>query len=102
MKSKPTRQTARKRTSTGKLGQLKEAYCKAALALSRYQESHGLMPGAKVTARFGNDPEKKGTIPPYGRAWYDRLHFHVPVLLDNGRLQPWDMGDLTVESNEQI
>lgn len=90
-------QMERNMDSTTPLQELEETYYAAANALTRYKREHGFKPGARVVARFRDEPEKRGVIAPYGDAWSTVMHMSVPVLLDNGRLQPWNMSDLTVQ-----
>lgn len=73
-------------------------YFKACNRLNRYRQKTGLNPGVRVLCKFRDDPPKKGVIAPYGRDWYDVTTECVPILLDNGRRQPWALGDLTILS----
>lgn len=75
---------------------LTERYCEAAVALTEYRRSHGFNPGVRVVAKYRDDPDKNGTIAPFGPAWHGTHGMFVPVLLDSGVLQPWDMRHLTI------
>lgn len=83
-------------SATADIKELELTYCKAANALSDYRREHGFEPGAQVVAQYRDDPAKNGVIAPYGRAWATTDAMTVPVLLDSGVLQPWNMSDLTL------
>jgi len=78
---------------------LEEAYCKAANDLSEYRHKNGFEPGTKVITRYQDKAEKHGIIAPHGDAWFGINHMSVPVLLDDGKLQSWDMSNLTIVKN---
>lgn len=75
---------------------LRQNYCEAANALTDYRRKHGWEPGVRVIAQYKADPPKTGVIAPYGQAWNGPSHFCVPVILDAGYVQPWDMSDLAL------
>lgn len=77
--------------------ELEENYCVAANALTRYRRENGFEPGARVIARYREEPEKRGVIAEYGEVWNGH-GLNVPVLLDTGILQPWPLSQLTLDA----
>lgn len=73
--------------------ELEEAYAIAYNALNDYRHASGFVPGVRVVCKFRDDPEKGGVIAPHGSLW-TTSPLNVPVVLDEGRVQPWSMGDL--------
>lgn len=71
-------------------------YCKASNALWGYRMRRGFVPGVRVRAQYRQDTPMFGFIAPYGSRWSTVDSMCVPVLLDNGRCQPWSMSMLTI------
>lgn len=78
------------------LAELERRFVEAANALGRFRDSHGFEPGVRVEARYQDEPVRSGVIAPFGEAWSTVDHTSVPVILENGRTQPWPMSYLTI------
>jgi len=52
----------------------------------------------RVTVKFQDQHEKKGIIAAYGTAWAGSNHICVPVELDDGATQQWQMSNMAIDT----
>lgn len=75
---------------------LSEDYYKASVALSKYRRKHGFIPSARVRGQCHDGSPMTGTIADFGDVWHYADSASVPVVKDDGRIQPWPMSDLAI------
>ena len=75
---------------------LEGKFCEASNALRDEQRRLGFWPGAKVIAQYGDNEPKNGVIAEYGGAWTTVDALSVPVIMEEGFIQPWTVSNLTL------
>lgn len=77
--------------------QLEEDYCRSSNVLRDKWRELGFQPGARVIAKYRDEPAQSGVIAPFGIAW-NGAGLCLPVRLDSGRTRLWSASHLTLET----